>query len=210
MTMDILQDEQKLLLDHEIDGIRELDNSLPSWWKNMFYITIVFAVVYFSGYEVFGWFLDQEAEFRHEVAVFNKKYPVSEPKPVSLLDLLQEKNVLENGKKTYTEICYACHGAAGEGNIGPNITDYHWINIDGSFPAIIDTINNGVQSKGMPAWRSLLGDKKIQQVAAYIVTLQGTNPPNAKPQEGNQYKPTMEQEKERAATKNPDKTDKKE
>jgi cytochrome c oxidase cbb3-type subunit 3 len=199
--MDILHDEEKLLLEHESDGIRELDNLLPAWWKYLFYVTIVFAIVYFSGYELFAWFLNQDEEYRHELALFAKKYPVIEQKTPAIEELLQDRNILSSGKKTFGEICYSCHGTAGEGNIGPNLTDAYWLNIDGSFQSILAAIAKGIQAKGMPAWKSLLGDKKIQQVAAYIVTLQGSNPPNAKKAEGNLYKFTLEQEKEKEAEK---------
>ncbi|MBT6745311.1 MAG: hypothetical protein HOB26_01995, partial [Flavobacteriales bacterium] len=47
-----IEDEAEIMMDHEYDGIRELDNNLPPWWVYMFYITIIFGVVYIVHYHI--------------------------------------------------------------------------------------------------------------------------------------------------------------
>ena len=47
-----LEDEKSVEMDHEYDGIRELDNNLPPWWLYMFYACIFFAVVYLFHFQV--------------------------------------------------------------------------------------------------------------------------------------------------------------
>ena len=48
------EQEKSILLDHNYDGIRELDNHLPPWWTALFYICIVFGVIYMFVYHVFN------------------------------------------------------------------------------------------------------------------------------------------------------------
>ncbi|HNU60357.1 MAG TPA: cbb3-type cytochrome c oxidase N-terminal domain-containing protein, partial [Aquaticitalea sp.] len=49
-----MEQEHEIVLDHNYDGIRELDNSLPPWWLYSFYISIIFGVVYMLRYHVFN------------------------------------------------------------------------------------------------------------------------------------------------------------
>ena len=58
-----------LLLDHEIDGIRELDNKLPRWWVWLFYCTIIFAVGYLAYYHVLGSGKMMETEYQNEMKI---------------------------------------------------------------------------------------------------------------------------------------------
>ncbi len=180
--MDIMQDEQKLLLDHDADGIKELDNDLPPWWENLFLITVVFSVVYYFGYEVYGWFYSPEQEYKAEVAHYEEKAKAQTVARV----LMTDEGSLANGKETFSQNCAVCHGSLGEGGIGPNLTDKHWLH-GGSFDNIVTVITKGVPAKGMVAWKGMLGQKKIIEVASYVVSLKGTNPPNAKEPQGEVY-----------------------
>ena len=106
--------------------------------------------------------------------------------PVTLISQVQpitEESGLAKGKEIYTINCLACHGANGEGGVGPNMTDKYWIH-GGSLEDIIHIINVGVLSKGMIPWESRFTKEQIHQVSSYILTLQGTNPENAKAPEG--------------------------
>jgi mono/diheme cytochrome c family protein len=95
---------------------------------------------------------------------------------------------LTAGKDIFSISCASCHGPAGEGGIGPNMTDEYWLH-GGSINDIISTIEKGVPAKGMIPWRGQLKPEQILQVASYISTLQGTNPPNAKAPQGEVYNP---------------------
>ena len=124
-------DEAQLLLDHDYDGIKELDNNLPPWWVYLFYACVVFAVVYMVRYEILG-ADNQEMELKNEIA--QAKIEVAEYMKTAP-DLMDEKTVtlltdpadLAAGKEIFTTNCAACHRADGGGQIGPNLTDNQWI-----------------------------------------------------------------------------------
>lgn len=180
--------EEQLLLDHDYDGIKELDNNLPPWWVYLFYICIVFAVVYLVRFEIMG-ADDQEMELKNEmaqakidIAEYNKTAP----------DLMDEKTVtlltdpasLAAGKAIYTANCVACHRPDAGGQIGPNLTDDKWI-LGGGIKNIFHTlVNGGRDGKGMISWKGTLKPKQMQEVASYVLSLQGSNPKDPKAPEG--------------------------
>ena len=178
--MDIFKEEEHLVLEEEQDGIRELDNRLPPWWLWLFYITIIFSVIYIPGALVFSWIPHPEEEYRQEVAYIHS-LSMEQPATTST------ENDLEVGKRIYIQNCASCHGKLGEGMIGPNLTDNYWIHGKGTLEDIEKVIAKGVPPQ-MPAWESVLGAKKVKQVAQYVLSLQGTNPPNAKAPEGKKVK----------------------
>lgn len=183
-----IENEGQLLLDHDYDGIKELDNNLPPWWVYLFYGCIVFAAVYLVRYEILG-ADNQEMEFEKEMA--QAKIDIEEYKKTAP-DLMDEKTVillthaseLAKGKTIYETNCVACHRPDGGGQIGPNLTDKNWI-LGGGIKNIFHTITNGGRDgKGMVAWKGNLKPTEIQYVASYIISLEGTNPKDAKAPEG--------------------------
>jgi cytochrome c oxidase cbb3-type subunit 3 len=183
-----IEDEKQLLMDHDYDGIKELDNNLPPWWVYLFYACIVFAVVYLVRYEIMG-APDQEAELKSEMA--QAKVEVAEYMKTAP-DLMDEKTVtlltdpadLAAGKTIFETNCAACHRADAGGQIGPNLTDDQWI-LGGGIKNIFHTITNGGRDgKGMIAWKGTLKPKEIQAVASYIISLKGSNPKDPKAPEG--------------------------
>lgn len=184
--------EQDVMLDHNYDGIRELDNSLPPWWVAMFYITIAFAVVYMAYYHFSGAGPSSKDEYDIQMAQAQEEVDLFLSKQANKVDensvvALTDANELALGKTIYDANCVACHGAAGEGGIGPNMTDDYWIN-GGSIKDMFKTIKNGVTEKGMQAWGNQLRPLDMQRVASYIKTMRGTNPPNGKAPQGVLYK----------------------
>lgn len=93
---------------------------------------------------------------------------------------------LADGKKIYDQYCFTCHGMAGEGGIGPNLTDDFWIH-GGTFPDVVHTIRVGVPIKGMIAWERSLPKEDIVKVASYVWGMHGTSPPNAKAPQGEEF-----------------------
>jgi len=183
-----IENEGQLLLDHDYDGIKELDNTLPPWWVYLFYGCIVFSAVYLVRFEIMGGD-NQEMEFKKEMA--QAKIDVAEYMKTAP-DLMDEKSVtlltdaasLAEGKTIFTTNCVACHRADGGGNIGPNLTDNHWI-LGGGIKNVFHTITNGGRDgKGMIAWKATLKPKEIQKVASYVLSLQGSNPKDAKAPDG--------------------------
>ena len=183
-----IENEEAIVLHHDYDGIKELDNNLPPWWVYLFYACIVFAVVYLVRFEIMGGD-NQEMELQKELA--QAKIDVAEYMKTAP-DLMDEKTVtlltdpaeLEIGKTIFTNNCAACHRADGGGQIGPNLTDEQWI-LGGGVKNLFHTITNGGRDgKGMIAWKGTLKPKEIQKVANYILSLKGSNPADAKAPEG--------------------------
>ncbi|MDI1317407.1 cbb3-type cytochrome c oxidase N-terminal domain-containing protein [Flavobacterium sp.] len=183
-----LENEGTLLLDHDYDGIKELDNNLPPWWVYLFYGCIVFAVVYLVRFEI----LDgdnQETEFKKEMA--QAEIDIAEYKKTAP-DLMDEKTVtlltepaeLAKGKTIFETNCAACHRADGGGQIGPNLTDDHWI-LGGGIKNVFHTlVNGGRDGKGMVSWKGTLKPKEMQLVASYVLSLKGSNPKDPKAADG--------------------------
>jgi cytochrome c oxidase cbb3-type subunit 3 len=183
-----IENEGQLLLDHDYDGIRELDNNLPPWWVYLFYACIVFAVVYLVRFEIMG-ADNQEMELKKEMA--QAKIEVAEYMKTAP-DLMDEKTVtlltdaaaLAEGKTIFTTNCAACHRADAGGQIGPNLTDDHWI-LGGGIKNVFHTlVNGGRDGKGMIAWKGTLKPKEMQKVASYVLSLRGSNPKDPKAPDG--------------------------
>jgi cytochrome c oxidase cbb3-type subunit III len=174
-----------LLMDHEADGIRELDNKLPRWWVWLFYCTVMFAAVYLVYYHMLGAGDLMAAQYDKEMKVGNtiKEAAMGKfEKEIPTLQPSQDQAQLDNGKRTFLKLCAPCHRQDGGGLVGPNLTDDYWIH--GSlFSDNVKTIWNGVPAKGMITWKGTLKPNEVFEVASYIYTLRGTHPPNPKPPE---------------------------
>ena len=183
-----IENEGQLLLDHDYDGIKELDNTLPPWWVYLFYGTIIFAAIYLVRFEILG-ADNQEMELKKEMAqakIDIANYMKTAP------DLMNEQSVTQlmdaasmaDGKKIFLANCVACHRADGGGQIGPNLTDDHWI-LGGGIKNIFHTLENGGRDgKGMISWKGTLKPKDMQKVASYVMSLKGSNPKDPKAPDG--------------------------
>lgn len=180
-----VEKEADILLDHDYDGIKELDNALPPWWLYSFYISIVFAVLYFGYYHLLGGNTNVET-FEEEMEMARievDRYNRENPNEFDASSVTVSSNT-EEGQKLYKSYCAACHAFDGGGGIGPNLTDEYWI-LGGGIKNIYNTISEGGRDgKGMIAWKTSLNAEKMQQVASYILTLQGTSPEKPKDKEG--------------------------
>ncbi|MEZ7513892.1 cbb3-type cytochrome c oxidase N-terminal domain-containing protein [Flavobacterium frigidarium] len=183
-----IENELDILLDHDYDGIKELDNNLPPWWVYLFYASIVFGAIYLIRFEIMG-ADNQEMELKKELA--QAKIDVAEYMKTAP-DLMDEKTVtllrepadLAEGKTIFTTNCAACHRADAGGQIGPNLTDDHWI-LGGGIKNIFHTlVNGGRDGKGMISWKGTLKPKEMQKVASYIISLKGSNPVDPKAPDG--------------------------
>jgi len=187
-----IEQEDEVMLDHDYDGIRELDNVLPPWWVNLFYATIIFGLIYMVRFHVVGGY-NQAQEFNQEVALANieiEKNKVANPVEEVTIDkvtLLADAESLGKGKEIFINACAACHKVDGGGVVGPNLTDEFWINgggIKNVFKLIAEGSKNNVTMVG---WAKTLGTKEVQKVASYVLSLQGTKPAGAKPAEGEKW-----------------------
>ncbi len=178
-------DSDPLLLDHEYDGIRELDNRLPRWWVWLFYITIVFSVVYMGYYHVFKLGELSAAEYARDNAAGQALKNASQAKFEASLESLQPSTdtaIVGRGNTVYLTYCAPCHRPDAGGLVGPNLCDDYWIH-GPKFSDNLRVIINGVPDKGMLTWKGVLQPSEIYAVASYIYTLRGTKPPNPKPPE---------------------------
>ena len=183
-----MEEEGEIILDHNYDGIKELDNTLPPWWVYMFYLTIFFAIFYWTKYEI----LDGDSttvEYEKEVAqaeldIAEWKLTAKDLVDASTVTLLTDASDLEAGKEIFTTNCAVCHKADGGGGIGPNLTDENWI-MGGGIKNSFTTISEGGRpGKGMVSWKNDLKPIEIAQVASYILGFQGTTPAAPKVAEG--------------------------
>ncbi|WP_347158766.1 c-type cytochrome [Pontibacter chitinilyticus] len=174
---------------HDFDGIQEYDNDLPPWWKTMFYVSIVFAVGYMLYFHVFhsGPLMQEEYEQEMQQAALFAAKSDNDPNAKTTFAVLTDATALANGKKTFIQNCAACHGQNAEGMVGPNLTDEYWLH-GGDVNEIFHTIKFGVPAKGMVSWQGKLGKDQILEVASYILSLQGSNPANAKEPQGEKAK----------------------
>jgi cytochrome c oxidase cbb3-type subunit 3 len=171
---------------HDYDGIEEFDNKLPRWWLLTLHGAIVFAIGYWAYYHTFAIGPDQLTALQMEVEAADKAAEERLAKMGGLsnellTDLAKDDAAVASGKEIFTTNCLACHGDKGQGSVGPNLTDEYWIH--GEQPVDIhNTIAEGKTEKGMPAWKPVLGPKRVREVAAYILTLRNTNVEGKAPQ----------------------------
>ena len=183
-----MEEEVEIILDHNYDGIRELDNKLPPWWVYLFYASIVFAVVYLARFHIFNDYT-QDEEYAQEVATAQLEIEEYKKTAKGLVDantveLLTDASDLNAGKAIFEGNCVACHMIDGGGGIGPNLTDQNWI-LGGGIKNVFHSISEGGRDgKGMIAWKQNLKPVEIAQVASYVLTFEGTTAANPKAAEG--------------------------
>lgn len=202
MTDDVpIEEEESILLDHNYDGIQELDNHLPPWWKYLFYLTIVFGVVYLLDYHVFQISPLSDEEYQIEVAEAEAAAEARQAALATTEGAFDESNIefsddpthLSSGQQIFVRQCASCHQEDGGGGIGPNLTDEFWLH-GGSMTDIYNTVKVGVPEKGMISWEPLLSPAQIRDVSSYIMTLVGTTPANPKAPQGERYVPEAVEE----------------
>ena len=185
-----LEEEASVETDHEYDGIRELDNNLPPWWKYGFYLTIVVGIIYILNFHFFK-FGDLQIQAYEKELVAAEKAVQDYLKAQALnvdensVEYKTDPAVLKSGKSIFNQYCKVCHGAEGQGLVGPNFTDNYWIH-GGSIQDIFKTVKYGAKN-GMKSWKDELNPVDMQAVSSFIKSLVGTNPANPKAPQGELY-----------------------
>jgi cytochrome c oxidase cbb3-type subunit 3 len=187
---DVLRDPN-----HSFDGIQEYDNDMPRWWVNLFIVTVIFSFFYMAWYHL-PLFPSQSLDESFEASLATHKQQQQAmaqgaaqsggegtEAPATWRDLAQNAALVAEGKTVYETNCVACHGAGGEGLVGPNLSDDSWIH-DATVDNLFRIVMEGVAEKGMPPWGPVIGPQASRASLAYIATFQGTNPANAKAAEG--------------------------
>lgn len=186
-----LEREAEVMTDHDYDGIKELDNNLPPWWVYGFYFTIIFSVIYLLDYHVFRTSPLPAQEYQEQLAEaeLSKKERLKEVGASideTNVTYLTDAGAIASGMEIYKGNCANCHGVAGEGGVGPNLTDAYWLH-GGGIQNVFKTIKYGVPAKGMIAWQTQLKPEAMQKVSSFVLSLQGTNPANAKAPQGPEW-----------------------
>jgi cytochrome c oxidase cbb3-type subunit 3 len=183
-----ISEEKDIAMEHEFDGIVELNNPTPGWFMTMFYGTIIFAVGYMLYYHVFDYGPLQDEEYAIEMQhakIDKDKYLASAAGSMdeNSVKIDQDKGVLSAGQALYNANCVACHGDKAQGVVGPNLTDEYWLH-GGKVSAVFKTIKYGVTDKGMISWEKTMTPKQIAEVTNYLISLKGSKPANPKPPQG--------------------------
>jgi cytochrome c oxidase cbb3-type subunit III len=186
-----IEKEQDVLMHHEYDGIRELDNVLPPWWVWLFYGSIIWSVVYLVNVHVIDIWPDQKTEYTNEMAQAKADVDAYMATLTNTVDennvtVLTDPGALANGASLFTQFCTPCHGADAAGSetsVGPNLTDAYWIH-GGGVKNIFKTIKYGVAEKGMISWKAQLQPAEMAALASYILNLQGSGSPAQKAPQG--------------------------
>jgi cytochrome c oxidase cbb3-type subunit III len=194
-----VEEEKNIELDHSYDGIKELDNHLPPWWKWLFYGTIGWSLVYIVVFHFSNTLPLSQEEYNTEVALAEQQaiqrkasLPAGETIDENALSFSNDPVMIEKGKTVYANNpCGSCHRPDGGGNtIGPNLTDEYWIH-GGDVKSVFNTIKNGAVDKGMPAWGKAMSPQDLRDLTFYIISLQGSNPPDGKAPQGELFKQTI-------------------
>lgn len=183
-----LDKESEIILDHNYDGIQELDNNLPPWWVYLFYACVIFSGIYMVRFHIMGGD-DQAQEYVNEMKDAKLAIEAYRKANPNLIDadnvtLLTDAADLQAGKEVFQANCVLCHAPDGGGGIGPNLVDNHWI-LGGGIKNVFKTVTDGGRpSKGMEPWKAKLSAKQRQQVSSYVISLKGTEPMSPKAPEG--------------------------
>ena len=164
---------------HVWDGIEELNTPLPKWWSNLFYITIIFALIYLVLYPGLGTYKGalnwtQVGQYNDEIKYAEENYnPLFEKyRNTGLKELATNDEAMKTGERLFSAYCSVCHGSDARGAKGfPNLRDDEWL-WGGSPEQIKDSILNGRHGT-MPAWSTTLGDKGVEEVSAHVMNLSG-------------------------------------
>jgi cytochrome c oxidase cbb3-type subunit 3 len=181
------------LTDHAYDGIQEYDNPLPGWWSLLFFLSVVFAVAYTVHYHLGGEGESVEEEYDAQAAeVFELRFAELgelQADRATLLAFMNDPEWLTVGQAVFKAHCTSCHGADAQGDIGPNLTDDAWKNVD-HVEDIARVIADGAGNGSMPAWRTRLSHvNQIVLTAAYVASLRGSNPAQPRAPEGDAIPP---------------------
>lgn len=183
-----IENEKDIMLDHDFDGIKELDNRIPPWFQILFWGTIIWAVIYLFVFHISGVGQLQDSEYKAEVqqASFEREMLIKSGAFINeeTVNAANDASTLAEGKEIFNKNCVTCHAADGGGGVGPNLTDDYWIH-GGGIKNVFKTIKYGVPAKGMITWQTQLDPSKIKAVASYVLSLHGTKPVAPKAPQGN-------------------------
>jgi len=183
LSVDIKPEDEGKKMDHVWDGdLVELNNPLPRWWLNMFYITLFFGIGYLALYPGLGSFKGllgwtSLGQYQEEVDKFDTKYgPLFQKyQQMPVVAVADDPEARRMGERLFVNYCASCHGSDARGARGfPNLRDNDWLY--GGSPEVIETTILNGRNGVMPAWKDALGgDAGVSDVAEYVFSLSGRN-----------------------------------
>ena len=180
---------------HDIDGIKEYDNPMPGWLMAIWWGSLIFSAAYLMFFALSFGEGTMDAEYRQQtqdavtsVQAYFDAHPLIPPKPAELLAGATNAAIVDAGASRFARSCAPCHGEHAQGLIGPNLTDDRWLH-GGSVEQIFQTVAKGWPAKGMPPWGRALRPDELAAVVSYVRSLQGSNPANPRPAEGDVFAP---------------------
>ena len=182
--------KDQLIPGHHYDGIKEYDNPMPGWWVKTFYACIAFALVYGVALHFTGTVDSYADDLAQETAALDAMraayaagHPAFSTDPATLAAFVANRENAAAGAVLFANTCASCHGDRGQGLIGPNLADHHWLH-GKEADEIYEVLAEGVLDKGMPGWKTALSDEDRGKLVAYVLSLEGTNPSGAKAPQG--------------------------
>jgi cytochrome c oxidase cbb3-type subunit 3 len=155
-----------------------------------FFLTIIFGIIYLWRFEVTHTAPSSKEEYQiamNDAAAQQEEYLKKSANKVDENSVVMlDASGIAAGQATFITNCAACHGKLGEGGVGPNLTDDYWLH-GGKINDIFKTIKYGYPEKGMRSWKDEFSPVKMAEMASFIKSLHGTNPPNGKEKQGDLY-----------------------
>jgi len=184
--------EKDVVRDHEYDGIKEYDNPTPGWWNFIFFASFVFSIWYFLYHHASTISTSVAKEFESDVSDdLRKRFSTIgdlKPDEPTLLKYMVNDEWKAVGASVFKTNCVSCHGPEAAGQVGPNLTDENWKNVQ-KIADIPQVIMNGAAAGAMPAWKTRLHPNEVVLVAAYVASLRGKNLPGPRGPEGTAIAP---------------------
>lgn len=185
--------DHDMLSGHSYDGIQEYDNPLPGWWKFLFWVSIIFAPIYYMYFHAGAEGRSIHDQYDKQMAsIFELRFKeigdLKGEREEILRFVNEDRKWLKVGEAVYKTNCTNCHGADGGGLIGPNLTDNAWKHVS-NVEGIVRVLEQGAGNGAMPAWKNRLSHQNlIVLTAAYVASLR-ENPVEGKPPEGRELPP---------------------
>jgi len=187
VKLQVEEDEKHLLLEHDYDGVHELNHPLPKWWNFIFYVSIFFGVGYFSYYVLMGGPShrdEYDSEMLRIKTIHDAYDKINSAYSQAKYDGYNKPENILRGHKVFTEYCIQCHLEGAIGDVGPNLTDDYWISGTGLAESNYEVVYKGKEDKGMPAWGEVLASEEIYLALVYVNSLRNTFNPKGKAPQG--------------------------
>lgn len=169
--MSMLEDHTHQRPVHNFDGIIEnRANRPPVYFALLFYGLILWGVAFCAYYLLSGW--SSSAEYAEKKAAHEAQVAAAAPAPApaAAATAADPSALIAAGKQLYASHCAGCHGAEGQGGIGPALTGSNY-KYGRSHDEVLTSIREG-RPGGMPAFGNQLSGNQAEELVAFTLSLQ--------------------------------------